>query len=663
MSIEQIKTPDIGGESGEIIEILVEVGDQVEEEQSLVVLESAKASMEVPSPKAGKVAKLYISVGDNLEEGNPILDLELASDTSASVQDKDEETETEEDSSSATEPAQSASVESESEQKPAEASKDGQSHSQLIKVPDIGSDSAEIIELSVEVGDRVRAGDTLVVAESEKASMDIPIDSDGHIDAIHVKVGDQISEGQDLVTIIAEGNKAESEPETSATEPADVEASDEKPDNEATNPEVSEETERLLQVPDLGSESAAVIEVAIKAGDNVKEGDTLVVAESDKASLEIPAEIDGEILKIHCAVGDQISQGSDLATIKSSDGRKRDTQKESAESTEKKEDVRTEAESPAAKETARNSQVEAPPKKSGENVYAGPAVRKLAREFGIELSRVAATGPRGRILKGDLHNFVKSKMKESSPSGTGLPKVADVDWTKFGSVRTEATSKIHRLTAENMQRSWLNVPHVTQFDDADVSELEQYRALIRHEGIARGIKMTPLAFILKASCKALKNNPKFNAALSVDATSLVFRDYFHIGVAVDTPAGLMVPVVRDVDTKDIWQLASEIAELADKAKNSKLKPAEMQGACFTVSSLGAIGGRGFTPIVPAPQVAILGVSKTSVQPVWDGEKFEPRQLMPLALSYDHRAVNGADAGRFLTYLADQLGAVENIWSD
>lgn len=657
MSVEQIKTPDIGGESGEIIEILVAVGDQVEAEQSLVVLESAKASMEVPSPVAGKITKLHVSTGDSLEEGMPILDMEVADNTTEQPQDAPSD-EVDEDKDKEKELAK-AEGETKVEQKPSSSS--AQETSRLVKVPGIGSDKAEIIELSVKVGDLVSDGDTLVVAESEKASMDIPSDLEGRVEAIHVKVGDQISEGQGLVTLMAsEVDNKESEAAATDVDSAPSEENAETPAvRRSTGAAESKETRQ--QVPDLGSESAEVIEVSVKVGDRVAEGDTLVVAESDKASLEIPAEVDGEIVAIHCAVGDKISQGADLATIKTTG-----TVEEAPEEPAEKQAIGKEQ--PVSKPEPKNKETETPEQKtpstsSGGNVYAGPAVRKLAREFGIDLASVKASGPRGRTLKEDLQQFVKDRLKAAPAAAGGLPSVANVDWAKFGTVRTEATSKIHRLTAENMLRSWLNVPHVTQFDDADVTELEEYRAMIKHEGTARGIKMTPLAFILKASCKALKNNPKFNAALSNDAMSLVFREYFHIGIAVDTPAGLMVPVVRDVDQKDIWQLASEIAELADKAKNSKLKPNEMQGACFTVSSLGAIGGRGFTPIVPSPQVGILGVSKTAVQPVWDGEVFQPRKLMPLALSYDHRAVNGADAGRFLTYLVEQLGAVENIWSD
>jgi pyruvate dehydrogenase E2 component (dihydrolipoamide acetyltransferase) len=662
VSVEQIKTPDIGGEAGEIIEILVAEGDQVEEEQSLVVLESAKASMEVPCPKAGKVAKLLVSVGDSLEEGMPILDLEPGNEPESDEPKQDAEDDAEEAKEQESETADSGS-EQKSEQEPSGTS-DNQP-SQLIKVPDIGSDSAEVIEISVKVGDFVKSGDALVLAESEKASMDIPSDYEGRIEAIHVETGSQISEGQDLVTITISSDAKEDASDERADN-SGAEAQPEKPKDEkaSSSTDSSSSSDQLIKVPDLGSESAEVIELSVEPGDTVKEGDTLVVAESEKASLEVPSEVDGEIIKLHCAVGDKISQGDDLVTIKTS-GRSADAGEDQAAVEEKpaeQEKGASDSESDTSKAADKEPQAQIASKSSDGNVYAGPAVRKLAREFGIDLAAVKASGPRGRALKEDLHGFVKRKLKEPA-GGSGIPAIAEVDWAKFGSIHSEPTSRIHRLTAENMHRSWLNVPHVTQFDDADVTELEEYRAMIKHEGAARGIKMTPLAFILKASYKALKNHPKFNAALSADAAELIFREYFHIGVAVDTPAGLMVPVVRDVDKKDIWQLASEIAELADKAKNAKLKPTEMQGACFTVSSLGAIGGKGFTPIVPAPQVGILGVSKTSVQPVWSGEEFQPRKLMPLALSYDHRAVNGADAGKFLTYLADQLSTVESIWSD
>lgn len=561
MTTEQVKTPDIGGESGEIIEILVAVGDSVEVEQSLVVLESAKASLEIPCPQAGKVSKIHVAVGDSLNEGDPILDLETEGTEGTEGGEGGEaeasaasETDTPEPEAETAEPA--ADSHSTEPQQPAAAGGETQ---QTLQVPDIGSEQAEVIEVSVKPGDSIDKDDTLVVAESDKASLDIPAEAGGKVETVHVNEGDKISQGMDLVTLLVAGS-----------EPA----------------------------------QAAAEEPAAKAEDQARP--------TEEAPAEAPSDAEPE---------SQPQQPQ-----------------------------------PAAAETAAGA---------GE-VYAGPAVRKLARELGVDLRRVKASGPRGRILKEDVQSHVKSHMQTGSAAASGggaLPGVQPVDWAKFGPIETQPMSRVHKLTADAMTRNWLNVPHVTQFDDADVTELEQYRQLVKAEGAARGIKMTPLAFLLRASAKALKAHPKFNSSLHEDGDSVVYRQYCHIGVAVDTEAGLMVPVIRDVDQKDIWTLAQEIADYADKAKNNKLKPAEMQGAGFTISSLGAIGGTGFTPIVTAPQAAILGVSKTAVRPVWDGETFQPRTLMPLALSYDHKTVNGADAGRFLTYLVEQLASVENIWSD
>ena len=301
---------------------------------------------------------------------------------------------------------------------------------------------------------------------------------------------------------------------------------------------------------------------------------------------------------------------------------------------------------------------------AGAAIYAGPAVRKLAREFGVELAAVTGSGPKGRILKEDVQNFVKSSLRGGTatavPAGTGIPPIPRVDFAAFGEVDVQPLSRVDKLTAANMQRSWLNVPHVTQFDDVDITALEAFRAEMKAEAEKRGVKLTPLPFLLKACAAALKANPKLNSSLQGDGEHIVYKQYVHIGVAVDTPAGLMVPVVRDVDRKNLFELAAETAELAQKAKDRKLKPVDMQGGCFSISSLGGIGGTGFTPIVNAPEVAILGVSKLAVKPVWDGSDFAPRKMLPLALSYDHRVVNGADAGRFMTELASLLADIRRL---
>ena len=427
-----------------------------------------------------------------------------------------------------------------------------------------------------------------------------------------------------------------------------------------------------IKVPDIGADTAEVIEVLIAAGDRVELEQSIIVLESDKASMEVPADFAGIVGAVHVKVGDRLAEGAPIADIKASETAApapsvpapvAETPAPVVEA------VAAVIQPPQAAEPAQ-PRIEAPAvlaaaSGTSAEVYAGPAVRRLARDLGVDLSRVSASGARGRVLKEDIEAYVKDALQgggaPSAAGGSGVPAPQVVDWSKFGEIRTEPMSKIQRLTADNMTRCWLNVPHVTQFDDADVTHLEEYRQMLKAEGSARGIKMTPVAFLLKIITKTLAENPKFNSSLLADGQTIVYRNYCHLGLAVDTPVGLMVPVIRDADKMDIWQLASAVTEMAEKAKGGKLKPNETQGACFTISSLGAMGGRGFTPIVPTPQVGILGVSRTSIQPVWDGSAFVPRKMMPLALSYDHRAVNGGDAGRFLTRLVELLRSADNLW--
>lgn len=641
MSTTQIRVPDIGADSAEVIEILVSEGDQITEEQSILVLESDKASMEVPAPCAGELVKILVKVGDELSEGQVIAEV------SGDSEDTAEET-----------PAANATEKPEENQPEKVSEKPAATETSVIgyQVPDIGSDTAEVIEVNVAVGDTISEGDTICVAESDKASVEIPAEVDGVVTSIAISVGDNIGQGDALieleVTRTTEVEAADSETEALA------ETVEEPSKNEAESI-VAEPREQSFSVPDIGSDTAEVIEVNVSVGDKISEGDTICVAESDKASLEVPAAADGEVLSLHVAVGDNISQGDKLIELLVQPKAEAASSNSSAAADAPAAEEKTAA---AATSVSSQSQATAPPAGAGGTVYAGPAVRKLARELGADLTKVAATGTRGRIVKEDLHNYVKNALKSGSPtsSGDGVPAAPKVDWAKFGEIRTEPMSKIQRVTADNMSRCWLNVPHVTQFDDADVTDVEAYRKGLKAEAEEKGIKMTPVAFLVKLAAKALRENPKFNSSIHEDGKNLVFRDYCHIGLAVDTPSGLMVPVIRDADQKDIWQLASDVIEMATKAKEGKLKPNEMQGACFTISSLGAIGGRGFTPIVPSPQVGILGVSNTSIQPVWNGESFVPRKMMPLALSYDHRAVNGGDAGRFLTYLVDQFSSIDNL---
>ena len=448
-------------------------------------------------------------------------------------------------------------------------------------------------------------------------------------------------------------------------------------------------------VPDIGgAEGAEVIELLVAVGDQVVLDQGLIVLESDKASMEIPATAAGTVVELLVAEGDQLAEGAAVAMIdvaeqvadaaptpgESEAPAASDASIADDDGAEQKASAVKEApaakKTPAGKETpvveavsaaseAPVLQVEAAPlslEVAGE-IYAGPAVRKLARELGVQLVRVDGTGPQGRVLKEDLQQFVRKVIREpvgAITGGTGIPLVPETDFSKFGEVEVTPRTKLDKLTAINMHRSWLNVPHVTQFDEADITDLEEFRAGLKAEAERRSTRITPLPFLLKACALALRDNPKINSSLARGGEDLVHKKYIHIGVAVDTPAGLMVPVIRDVDRKTIWELAHEVAELASRARDRKLLPTEMQGGCFTVSSLGNIGGNGFTPIVNTPEVAILGVSKAAIKPLWNGTEFAPRTMLPVALSYDHRVVNGGDGGRFLTRIVSLLSDIRRL---
>ncbi len=556
---------------------------------------------------------------------------------------------------------------------------------ETIKIPDIGSDSADVIEISVAVGDEVAAEDSLVVLESDKASMEVPCPKAGKITAILVKEGQSISEGDDLVEIEVAGEEgaAESEDtESEDTESEDAEAEesapsdkkaeskqDESPPAAAENAQGEGGSQRV-SVPDIGTDGEVdVIEVCVSEGDEISEGDSLVVLESDKASMEIPSPYSGTVESVALKEGSKTKTGDQVLVMRVAGAAASGPEKKS----EHKPEASTESSesSPSAKAGESEQSTQDKPalgkqasKAPGGEVYAGPAVRKLAREFSIDLKAVSGSGPKGRVLKEDLQDYVKSLVENKTPAGAtggaGIPAVPEVDFAQFGEVVTESASKLHKLTGANMHRSWLNVPHVTQWDDADITELEAFRKGLKAEAELKGVKMTPMPFLLKACAAALKANPKFNASLADNGETIVYKQYVHIGIAVDTPAGLVVPVVRDVDKKSLWELAEETAELAARAKDRKLKPQEMQGGCFTISSLGNIGGQGFTPIVNTPEVGILGVSKLTVKPVWNGQEFVPREMLPLSLSYDHRAINGADAGRFFSTLNEVLGDIRRL---
>ena len=537
---------------------------------------------------------------------------------------------------------------------------------QSIKVPDIGgAEGVEVIEILVKVGDVIAQDDSIVVLETDKASMEIPASVGGKVVAIKVNLGDKVSEGGVLLEVEAEGAAAEPVPAQTAT-PVPAAA----PATATPTPSVAPVagSDVTLSVPDIGgAEGVEVIEISIKVGDEVAQGDSLIVLETDKASMEIPAEVAGKVVSIAVKVGDKVSQGAAIAIVATTGGAiatapapaTAETLAPAAPKT-----AEASAGTPKAEALKTTASVAEEVVQTGD-VYAGPAVRKLARQLGVDLGKVSGSGPRGRLQKDDVRGYVKpivqAAQSGASIGGSGIPVLPAIDFSKFGEIEIVKMSKIKKITAESMTRSWLNVPRITQFDDADITDLEAFRAGMKAEAEKRGSKLTPLPFIVKAVAAALVAEPSFNVSMHHDGESIVHKKFVHIGIAVDTPNGLMVPVVRNADKKGLWELTDEINALAKKAREGKLMPNEMQGGCFTISSLGAMGGNGFTPMVTAPsEVGILGVSRAQMKPVWNGKEFIPRNMLPLSLSYDHRAVNGADAGRFMTYLTGVIGDLRRL---
>ncbi|MEZ5524645.1 MAG: dihydrolipoyllysine-residue acetyltransferase [Pseudomonadales bacterium] len=533
----------------------------------------------------------------------------------------------------------------------------------VIKVPDIGgAENVEVIEVNVSEGDRVETEQTLIVLESDKASMEVPAPAAGVVKSVSVATGDRVSEGSAIVTLdVADSVDSEAapeqpEPEPEATVQENQGGQEAIEDTAPVNKAETVTSTQKVSVPDLGGASEVeVIEVSVSVGDRVAQDDTLVVLESDKASMEVPCPFAGEIKSLSLKVGDKVNEGSEIAVLEVV------SQESAEEETETPEAVKT---APSPQEAARRSESQpsasVASQTSGE-VYAGPAVRLMARELGVDLSQVTATGPRGRILKEDVQAYVKKALAQGSgAAGAGIPPVPDIDFAAFGEIEAQPLSRIQKLTAAAMQRSWLNVPHVAHFDEADITDLEEFRAQNKEKAKARELKLTFLPFLLKACAVALREHPQFNVSLSADGDTLIHKKYCHIGIAMDTPAGLMVPVIRDVDKKGIWELAEEMTALGEKGKTGKLSKADLTGGCFTISSLGAIGGTAFTPIVNLPEVAILGVSKTQVKPVFIEDAFVPRKMLPITLSYDHRAVNGVDAGQFMTCLTRLLADIRRL---
>ena len=531
--------------------------------------------------------------------------------------------------------------------------------SELIRVPDIGSGEGEVIELFVKVGDRIEADQSILTLESDKASMEIPAPKAGVVKSLKVKLGDRLKEGDELLELEVEGAAAAAP--AAAQQPAVAEA----PAAPAAAPAAA--TVQDIHVPDIGSSGKAkIIELLVKVGDTVEADQSLITLESDKASMEIPSPAAGVVESIGVKLEDEVGTGDFILKLKVQGAAAPAPAPAAAAPAAKAEAAPAAAPAPAAKAEAAPAPAAAPAP-SGAKVHAGPAVRQLAREFGVELSAVAASGPHGRVLKEDVQVYVKAMMQKAKEApaagatgGAGIPPIPEVDFSRFGEIEEVPMTRLMQMGATNLHRSWLNVPHVTQFDSADITELEAFRVAQKAVAEKAGVKLTVLPLLLKACAHLLKELPDFNSSLAPSGKAIIRKKYVNVGFAVDTPDGLLVPVIKNVDQKSLLQLAGEAAALAEKARTKKLSADDMQGACFTISSLGHIGGTGFTPIVNAPEVAILGVSKATIQPVWDGKAFQPKLMLPLSLSYDHRVINGAAAARFTKRLGDLLTDIRTM---
>lgn len=517
-----------------------------------------------------------------------------------------------------------------------------------IKVPDIGGhENVDIIAVEVKAGDTIAVDDTLITLETDKATMDVPADAAGVVKEVKVKVGDKISEGGVILTVETGAAAAEAAPAAAEAQPAPAAA-----------PVAAGGATVQVAVPDIGGHTDVdVIAVEIKVGDTVAEDDTLITLETDKATMDVPCTAAGVVKAVFLKVGDKVSEGSAIIEVETVGSAAAAPAQAAQAAAPAAAPPPTAAAAPAAAPAAAKIDEAAFAK-----AHAGPSARKLARELGVDLGQVKGTGLKGRIVGDDIKAFVKSVMQggaakpaaagASLGSGLDLLPWPKVDFSKFGNVEVKELSRIKKISGQNLSRNWVVIPHVTVHEEADMTELEEFRKQLNKEWEREGVKLSPLAFIIKASVSALKAFPEFNASL--DGDNLMLKNYFNIGFAADTPNGLVVPVIKDVDQKGLKQISQELTELSKKAREGKLKPQEMQGACFTISSLGGIGGTGFTPIVNAPEVAILGVCKSQIKPVWNGKEFAPRLMCPLSLSFDHRVIDGAAGMRFTVFLAKLL---------
>ena len=623
---KQINVPDIGSDEVTVTEVMVNVGDTISADQSIINVEGDKASMEVPAPEAGVVKEVLVKVGDKVTTGSPMLVLEAAGAAPAA------------EAPAAADPVPVATASAIVE----------------VNVPDIGGDEVNVTEIMVKVGDRVEVDQSIINVEGDKASMEVPAPIAGVVKEILIHVGDKVSTGKLIMKF-----------ETASTAPV-VTA----PVAQAAVPAVA--AIKDVNVPDIGGDEVNVTEIMVAVGDTVSEEQSLITVEGDKASMEVPAPFAGVVKEILVKSGDKVSTGSLIMRFEVAGAAPA-----VAPVAQVAAPVATSAPAVQPAQTGNvaglsQEQVVA----SAGYAHATPVIRRLAREFGVNLDKVKGTGRKGRIVKEDIEAYVKTAVKAyesgataqaagngvANGAGLGLLPWPKVDFSKFGEVEEVELSRINKISGANLHRNWVMIPHVTHFDRTDITELEAFRKeqnkIVEKQKL--DVKITPVVFIMKAVAKALEAFPRFNSSISEDGQKLTIKKYINIGVAVDTPNGLVVPVFKNVNKKGIIELSRELMEVSKKAREGKLTGSDMQGGCFTISSLGGIGTTHFTPIVNAPEVAILGVSKSEMAPVWNGKEFAPRLMLPLSLSFDHRVIDGADGARFLSYINGVLADIRRL---
>ncbi|KNE86009.1 pyruvate dehydrogenase complex dihydrolipoyllysine-residue acetyltransferase [Aggregatibacter aphrophilus] len=622
---KQIQIPDIGSDEVTVTEVMVKVGETITADQSIINVEGDKASMEVPAPEAGVVKEILVKVGDKVTTGTPMLVLDSA------------------DAAPAQAPAAA----------PAPTAAPASAQVIDVNVPDIGGDEVNVTDVMVKVGDRVEVDQSIINVEGDKASMEVPAPVAGIVKEIIIKAGDKVSTGTLIMRFEVAGSAPAAVPTASApvAAPAAPVAGGVKDVN----------------IPDIGGDEVNVTEIMVKVGDTITEEQSLITVEGDKASMEVPAPFAGVVKEILVKSGDKVSTGTLIMRFEVAGSAPVAAPAPQAAAPAPTAAPAVAPSAPAA--TTSDADV------TGAKSYAHatPVIRRLAREFGVNLDKVKGTGRKGRILKEDVQAYVKAAVKAlesgaasatgaANGAGLGLLPWPKVDFSKFGEIEEVELSRINKISGANLHRNWVMIPHVTHFDKADITDLETFRkeqnALAEKQKL--GVKITPVVFIMKAVAKALEAFPRFNSSITEDAQRLILKKYINIGVAVDTPNGLVVPVFKDVNKKGIIELSRELADVSKKARDGKLTASDMQGGCFTISSIGGLGTTHFAPIVNVPEVAILGVSKSSMEPVWNGKDFAPRLILPISLSFDHRVIDGADGARFISYIGSVLADLRRL---